>query len=82
MQPKFKLDRTYHGPYRVYEATSTNVKVKPVTTPDVEAITISLQQVRAIFWPTSFGMVTVLLDLENGGQSKRGTHSLQRPHLL
>ena len=45
VQPKFKLDRTYHGPYRVYEATSTNVKVKPVTTPDVEAITISLQQV-------------------------------------
>ena len=45
LQPKFKLDRTYHGPYRVYEATSTNVKVKPVTTPDVEAITISLQQI-------------------------------------
>ena len=45
VQPKFKLDHTYHGPYRVYEATSTNVKVKPVTTPDAEAITISLQQV-------------------------------------
>ena len=33
VQPKFKLDHTYHGPYRVYEATSTNVKVKPVTVP-------------------------------------------------
>ena len=43
--PKFKLDRTYHGPYRVYEVTGTNVKVKPVSTPDVEPRTISLQQV-------------------------------------
>ena len=41
VQPKFKLDHTYHGPYRVYEATGTNVKVKPVSTPDVESITLS-----------------------------------------
>ena len=27
VQPKFKLDCSYHGPYRVYEATDTNVKV-------------------------------------------------------
>ena len=27
-QPKFKLDRNFHGPFRVYEVTSTNVKVK------------------------------------------------------
>ena len=26
-QPKFKLDRSYHGPYRVYEVTDTTVKV-------------------------------------------------------
>ena len=45
VQPKFKLDRTYHGPYRVYEATGTNMKVKPVSTPDVESITLSLQHV-------------------------------------
>ena len=32
-QPKFKLDRSYHGPYRVYEVTDTTVKVKPVTEP-------------------------------------------------
>ena len=43
--PKFKLDCTYHGPYRVYEVTGTNVKVKPVSTPDAEPRTISLQQV-------------------------------------
>ena len=45
VQPKFKLDRNYHGPYRVYEATDTNVKVKPVSSPDAESRTISLQQV-------------------------------------
>ena len=45
VQPKFKLDRNYHGPYRVYEATDTNVKVKPVSSPDAESKTISLQQV-------------------------------------
>ena len=44
-QPKFKLDRNFHGPFQVYEVTGTNVKVKPVTNPDVESRTISLQQV-------------------------------------
>ena len=44
VQPKFKLNN-YHGPYRVYEATDTNVKVKPVNSPDTESKTISLQQV-------------------------------------
>jgi len=36
-QPKFKLDRTYQGPYRVYEVTDTNAKIKPVTKPNDEA---------------------------------------------
>ena len=45
VQPKFKLDRNFHGPFRVYEVTGTNAKVKPVTNPDVESRTISLQQV-------------------------------------
>ena len=40
-QPKFKLDRTFHGPFRVYEVTDTNVKVKPVTNPDAESRTLS-----------------------------------------
>ena len=41
------LTVTYHGPYRVYEATNTNVKVKPVSSPDADAEskTISLQKV-------------------------------------
>ena len=45
VQLKSKLDHTYHESYCVYEATSTNIKVKSVSTPDIEAITISLQQV-------------------------------------
>ena len=45
VQPKFKLDRTFHGPFRVYEVTGTNAKVKPVTNPEVESRTISLQHV-------------------------------------
>ena len=44
-QPKFKLDRTFHGPFQVYKVTDTNVKVKPVTNPDAESRTLSLQQV-------------------------------------
>ena len=45
VQPKFKLDRNFNGPFRVYEATGTNAKVKPVTNPDVESRIISSQQV-------------------------------------
>ena len=44
-QPKFKLDRNFHGPFRVYEVTGSNVKVKSVTNPDVESRTISIQHV-------------------------------------
>ena len=45
VQPKFKPDHNYHEPYRVHEATDTNVKVKPISSPDVEYKIISLQQV-------------------------------------
>ena len=45
VQPKFKLDHNYHGPYRVYEVTETNAKVKPVNNPNVEERTVSLQHV-------------------------------------
>ena len=70
---KFKLDRTYHGPYRVYEVTGTNVKVKPVSTPDVEPKTISLQQVskcKGNFSANQFWYDHNILDLESGGQSE------------
>ena len=41
-QPKFKVDHNFHGPFRVYEVTGTNVKVKPITNPDAESRTLSL----------------------------------------
>jgi len=44
-QPKFKLDCTYQGPYRVYEVSDTNAKVKPITEPDDNMRTVSLQKV-------------------------------------
>jgi len=44
-QPKFKLDRSYHGPYLAYEVTDTTVKVKPVTERGSEARCVSLQKV-------------------------------------
>jgi len=44
-QPKFKLDRTYQGPYRVYEVSDTNAKVKPIAEPDGDMRTVSLQKV-------------------------------------
>ena len=50
VQPKFNLDRNYHGPYRVYEATDTNVKVKPVSSPYAESIiTTSLKMQGKLF---------------------------------
>ena len=65
-QPKFKLDCTFHGPFRVYKVTDTNVKVKPVTTPDAESRTLSLQQVskcKGNLPPTSLGLAIILPNL-------------------
>ena len=42
-QPKFKLDRLFHRPFQVYEVSGTNVKIKPVSNPEVELRTVSLQ---------------------------------------
>ena len=78
MQPKFKLDCNYHGPYRVYEATDTNVKVKPVSSPDAESKTISLQQVsnaREAFQQINFGVVIISLTLESKVRKKQNARS-------
>ena len=45
VQPKFKLDHNFHGPFRVYKVTGNNAKVKLTTNPDVESRTLSLQQI-------------------------------------
>ena len=34
VEPRFKLDRNYKGPYRVMEVTATNGIVKPMYAPD------------------------------------------------
>jgi len=45
-KPKFKLDRIYQGPYRIYEVSDTDARVKPITEPDSDFLrTISLQKV-------------------------------------
>ena len=41
---KFKLDRSYRGPYRVHNVTSTCACIQPINSPDKEKIFVSLQQ--------------------------------------
>ena len=40
---KFKLDRSFHGPYRVHNVTSTCACIQPINSPDKEKIFVSLQ---------------------------------------
>ena len=44
VEPRFKLDRTYKGPYRVIEVTSTNAVIRPVHDPLAEPWNVSLQR--------------------------------------
>ena len=44
VEPRFKLDRTYKGPYRVMEVTSTNAVIRPVHDPLAEPWNVSLQR--------------------------------------
>ena len=69
-------------PYRVYEVTGTNVKVKLVSTPDIKPHYSKFQSVRTTFQQTSFGMVTSFLDLESRGQSESETLGRQQLQLL
>ena len=38
VEPKFKLDRTYRGPYRVTGVTPTNVLIRPINDPNGEVL--------------------------------------------
>ena len=40
---KFKLDRAFCGPYRVYKVTSTCAYIQPVNRPNQEQIFVSLK---------------------------------------
>ena len=44
VKPKFRLDRTYRGPYRVLDVTSTNAIIQKVNDPDSEKLNVSLQR--------------------------------------
>ena len=45
VEPRFKLDRTFRGPYRVEGVTSTNVVIRPVNDPTAEPWNVSIQRV-------------------------------------
>ena len=45
VEPRFKLDRTFRGPYRVIELTATNVVIRPVSDPLAEPWNVSIQRV-------------------------------------
>ena len=43
VEPCFKLDWPFRGPYRVHTVTSTFAHIKLINQPDAELITVSLQ---------------------------------------
>jgi len=43
VEPRFKLDRSYKGPYRAQEVTATNATIQLVNEPDSEPLIVSLQ---------------------------------------
>jgi len=44
VEPRFKLDRLYKGPYRVKEVTPTNVFIQQINDPNGEVLDISIQR--------------------------------------
>ena len=44
VEPTFKLDRTFCGPYRVHNVTSTCAGIQPINSPNEETIFVSLQR--------------------------------------
>ena len=44
VEPRFKLDHPFRGPYRVHRVTSTCAHIKLINQPDGELITVSLQR--------------------------------------
>jgi len=43
VDPRFKLDRGFKGPYHVQDATATNAAIKMVNNPNSEELVASLQ---------------------------------------
>ena len=45
VEPKFKLDKTYRGHYRVTGVTQINVLIRPINDPNGEVLDVSIQRV-------------------------------------
>ena len=45
VEPRFKLDQTFRGPYHVESVTSSNVVIRPVNDPTAERWNVSIQRV-------------------------------------
>ena len=45
VEPRFKLDRPYKGPYRVKKVTPTNVFIQQINDPSSEVLDVSIQRV-------------------------------------
>ena len=43
-EPRFKLDRSFKGPYRVTKVTATNGMVKPLNAPEEDIMIVPLQR--------------------------------------
>ena len=43
VDPKFKLDRQFRGPYPVHNVTATCVYIQPINMPNSDVICVSLQ---------------------------------------
>lgn len=44
VEPRFKLDRSFRGPYCVYTITDTCEHIRPINKPSDDLITVSLQR--------------------------------------
>ena len=48
VEPRFKLDRPFRGPYRVHRVPSTCAHIRLINQPDAELITVSLQRLSCL----------------------------------
>ena len=58
VDPKFKLDRNFHGPYRVHGVTSTSARIQLINNPDLQ----TNQNMQHTHFLRSHGAVTQHLD--------------------
>ena len=67
VEPRFKLDHPYKGPYRVKEVTPTNVFIQQINDPGSEVLDVSIQRVSKC----STNLETAAPWLGHSGKSRR-----------